>query len=66
MSNKQFRTITRYIHLGVAVLFLVYFYIPSGNSEEVFNIIRIFAIPVVSLTGIALWQQPKLLKLIRR
>jgi len=66
MSGKQFRTVTRYIHLGVALLFLVYFYVPDGNTETVFRIIRIGALPIVGLTGIALWQQPKILKFIRR
>jgi len=66
MSGKQFRTMTRYIHLGVAILFLVYFYVPSGDSETLFRIIRIIGLPIVGISGIALWQQPRILKFIRR
>lgn len=67
MSNKQLRTIIRVVHLVTAVLILALVYSDSLRTTEAFvTLMRVVVIPMVSLSGIAMWQQASLSRLRRR
>jgi hypothetical protein len=66
MSNKNLRNLIRVIHLVAAATFAMYFYSPIAGDETLSLIIRFVTLPSIALTGIALWQQAHLNKLLNR
>ena len=66
MSNKNLRNVIRIIHLIAATTFGMYFYSPIAGNESLRLIIQFITLPSIALTGIALWQQAYLNKLINR
>ena len=64
MSNKNLRNAIRIIHLTAAVAFGLYFYSPIAGNETLRLIIQVVTLPSIVLTGIALWQQAYLNKLL--
>ena len=66
MSNKNLRNAIRIIHLIAAATLGMYFYSPIAGDETLGLIIRFVTLPGIVLTGIALWQQAYLNKLLNR
>ena len=66
MSNKNLRTVIRIIHLIAAATLGVYFYSPIAGDETLRLIIQFVTLPSIVLTGITLWQQAYLNKLLHR
>lgn len=66
MSNKKLRNIIRTVHLIAALTFGIYFYSPIAGDETLKLIIQFVTLPSIVLTGIALWQQVSLNKLLNR
>ena len=66
MSNKNLRTAIRIIHLIAAATLGIYFYSPIAGHETLRLIIQFVTLPSIVLTGIALWQQAYLNKLLNR
>lgn len=66
MSNKNLRNTVRIIHLIAAATFGMYFYSPIAGNENLRLIIQFFTLPSIALTGLALWQQAYLNKLLNR
>ena len=66
MSNKNLRNGIRIIHLIAAATLGMYFYSPIAGDETLRLIIQFVTIPGILLTGIALWQQAYLNKLLKR
>ena len=66
MSNKNLRTVIRIIHLIAAATLGVYFYSPIAGDETLRLIIQFVTLPSIVLTGITLWQQAYLNKLLNR
>ena len=66
MSNKNLRNAIRIIHLSAAATLGMYFYSPIAGDETLRLIIQFFTLPSIVLTGIALWQQAYLNKLLKR
>ncbi|KXK13011.1 MAG: hypothetical protein UZ14_CFX002001935 [Chloroflexi bacterium OLB14] len=66
MSNKKIRNIIRIIHLFAAATFGMYFYSPIAGNETLKLVIQIVTLPSIALTGLALWQQAYLNKLLNR
>jgi hypothetical protein len=66
MSNKNLRNAIRIIHLIAAATLGVYFYSPIAGDETLRLIIQFVTLPSIVLTGIALWQQAYLNKLLHR
>lgn len=66
MSNKILRNVIRIFHLIAAATFGVYFYSPIAGNETLKLIIQFITLPGIALTGIALWQQAALNKLLNR
>ena len=66
MSNKNLRNVIRIIHLIAAATLGMYFYSPIASDETLRLIIQFVTLPSIVLTGIALWQQAYLNKLLHR
>ena len=66
MSNKNLRNVIRIIHLVAAVTFGMYFYSPISGDQTLRLIIQFVTLPSIALTGIALWQQAYLNKILSR
>ncbi len=66
MSNKYLRNVIRIIHLTAAVTLGMYFYSPIAGDTTLRLIIQFVTLPSIVLTGIALWQQAYLNKLLNR
>jgi len=66
MSNKNLRNVIRIIHLIAAATLGMYFYSPIAGDETLRLIIQLVTLPSIVLTGIALWQQAYLNKLLNR
>ena len=66
MSNKNLRNAIRMIHLIAAATLGVYFYSPIAGDETLRLLIQFVTLPSIVLTGIALWQQAYLNKLLNR
>ena len=66
MSNKNLRNVIRIIHLFAAATFGMYFYSPIAGDEPLRLIIQFVTLPGIALTGIALWQQAYLNKMLSR
>lgn len=57
----------RYAHLIVALLIGAYIYSPTLGSNSAFQALIQFGIfPAIAASGIAMWQQAQLKKLLRR
>jgi hypothetical protein len=66
MSNKNLRNAIRIIHLIAAATLGIYFYSPIAGDMTLKLIIQFVTLPSIVLTGIALWQQAYLNKLLNR
>jgi hypothetical protein len=66
MSNKNLCTGIRIIHLIAAATLGMYFYSPIAGDETLRLIIQFVTLPSILLTGLALWQQAYLNKLLNR
>ena len=60
MTSKNFRKMVRYLHVTVGVMLILFVYSPLSDVGWYTLVVQALAIPLVSLSGIALWQQPKL------
>ena len=66
MSNKRLRRANRWLHLLVSVTLIVYVYSPLGEAPWYALAVQSLAIPLVVLSGVALWQQPRLSAWLKR
>ena len=66
MSNKRLRQTLRWLHLTVGVMLIVFVYSPLREVAWYALSVQALAIPLVSLSGLALWQQPKLSAWLKR
>lgn len=66
MSNKNLRNVIRLIHLMAAATLGAYFYSPIAGDETLKLIIQFVTLPSILLTGITLWQQAYINKLLNR
>lgn len=57
----------RYAHLVVGLLLGAYIYSPTLASSATFEaIIRFGAFPLIALSGVAMWQQARIVRRLRR
>jgi hypothetical protein len=66
MNNKYLRNAIRIIHLTAAATFGLYFYSPIAGNETLRLVIQFVTLPGIAMTGLALWQQAYLNKLLNR
>ena len=60
MTNKGFRKTLRWLHIAVGVMLILFVYSPLSGVSWYALTVQIIAIPLVGLSGMALWQQSKL------
>ena len=65
MSNKQLRTVIRAVHLLISMLLLALVYSDGLRQSEGFVTLVRVVVPVVVVSGIAMWQQAAITKLRR-
>ena len=65
ISNKTLRDILRVIHLVIGGLVIAYIYSPLGNVEWFGNLVRV-SIPILTVTGVSMWQMPLITKTFKR
>lgn len=64
--NKTVRTLLRWTHLLVGFLIGVFVYTPARESEAFVLFMQAAVVPVVTLTGVWMWQQARIRRLYRR
>ena len=65
MSNKQLRTVIRAVHLTASLLILGLTYSPDLRQNPTFLTLVQVVVPLVVISGIAMWQQASITKLRR-
>lgn len=66
MSNKQFRNVVRLIHLIIGGAMVAFIYSPLRLNSSFAMIMQFLVIPIAVASGIVMWQQPLVLKLLKR
>jgi hypothetical protein len=66
LSGKQQRTILRYSHLLAGMLNVFFIYTPHGAVWAFELLVRIILVPVIIITGVWMWQQAKVRKLLTK
>ena len=66
ISNKQLRDLQRLVHLAAGVLLILYLYTSLGDLPGAGPFMRIVVVPIVVVTGVAMWQLPHLSQRLKR
>jgi hypothetical protein len=67
MSNKRFRNVTRIFHIIAGSMIAALVYSSALKESDVYLALMQFVImPGLIISGVALWQQPKIMKFLRR
>jgi urease accessory protein UreF len=64
MTAAQQRKVQRAVHLGAALLLVAYLYAPLAAQLQ--DAVRLMVLPVLVVTGIAMWQAPRIRRLRKR
>jgi thiosulfate reductase cytochrome b subunit len=64
MTAAQQRKGQRVVHLAAALLLIAYLYAPLAAQLQ--DAVRFLALPALVVTGIAMWQAPRMRRLRRR
>lgn len=63
MTNKQLRTYIRYVHLLEGILIAIYIYSPTAQQSPIYSgMVQLVIVPFIVISGLALWQQPRINK----
>ncbi|MCG8347747.1 MAG: hypothetical protein MI924_08205 [Chloroflexales bacterium] len=62
VSNKRQRDIQRVMHLIGAAVLIGYVYLPLGSAPFITTLMQIVIVPSLGVTGMLMWQLPKLRK----
>jgi hypothetical protein len=65
MSNKTLRVTMRWIHIFGSALIGTFVYSPLRSDARFTALMQFVVIPVLLLTGIGMWQQPRLNRLLK-
>lgn len=65
MTASRLRTTLRWFHILVAFLLGAYFYSPFAGAEWMLPIIKFVLIPLLVVSGVAMWKQPQLMRRLR-
>ena len=64
MSSKQIRIALRGMHLVLGALIGLFIYVPGLRAEAAFiTLVQLLVVPLLALSGIAMWQMPRINKL---
>lgn len=61
MTAAQQRKVQRAVHLAAALLMVAYVYMPLEAQLQ--DAVRFIVLPVLVVTGIAMWQAPRIRRL---
>ena len=61
MTAAQQRKAQRIVHLAAALVLIAYLYVPL--DAELQDAVRFVVLPVLVVTGIAMWQAPRIRRL---
>jgi hydrogenase-4 membrane subunit HyfE len=64
MTPAQQRRAQRRVHLAAGLLLIAYLYVPLEAQLQ--DAVRFLVLPALVLTGIAMWQAPRVRRLRRR
>ncbi len=64
-SNKRQRDIQRIVHLVGGAALLLYLYTPLGSAPSFTALLQFLIVPLVVITGMLMWQMPRLRKLLQ-
>jgi hypothetical protein len=63
MSSKQIRIIARYAHLVEGILIALFIYSPALRNNGLYaGFIQFVVLPLIVLSGLLLWQLPRINK----
>ena len=62
---KNLRPLLRWFHIGVGIFIGAYFYSPLSNFPWALALIKFALIPLLVLSGIAMWKQAQVMRLLR-
>ena len=62
MTPATFRTVMRWFHIVVALFVGAYFISPLSTFDWSFPLIKYVIIPLLILSGLAMWKQAKVMK----
>lgn len=67
MSNKQLRNIIRAVHIIAGIAIMVFIYVePARTSTTYQTVLQLITIPVIVISGIAMWQQAAISRMRRQ
>lgn len=66
MSNKRVRQLVRILHIVEAIVLGAFVYGPWGDGSALEVAIQFGFFPALGVSGLILWQQPRIMKLVRR
>ena len=64
MTAAQHRKVQRAVHLAAALVLFSYLYAPFGAQLQ--DVVRFLVLPVLVVTGLAMWQAPRIRRLRKR
>ena len=66
MSNKVLRQVVRWSHILIGALMITFIYSAGLRENAIFaGLVQFVAVPAVIVSGVVLWQQARIGKLIR-
>jgi hypothetical protein len=66
MSGKQLRQLLRVIHVVGAILIGTFVYSPWSSLPWFLSLMQFVVIPVLTLSGVVMWQQASVVRLLQR
>jgi thiosulfate reductase cytochrome b subunit len=66
MNASRERNVIRILHLVLSIPIVGFIYGPVANIPQAAWFTRFVAVPIVVLSGIWLWQKPRVLRWVRR
>jgi hypothetical protein len=66
MSSLQERTFIRTLHLVLSIPIIGYIYGPVAHIPAAASFTRFVAVPIVIMSGIWMWQKPRILRWFRQ
>lgn len=64
MTAAMQRKAQRVVHLVAAIAIVAFVYGPGGT--QLHDVVRFFVVPVLALTGLVMWQAPRIRRLRKR
>jgi hypothetical protein len=66
MSSALERTFIRTLHLVLSIPIIGFIYGPVAHIPPAATFTRVVAVPIVIISGLWLWQKPRVIRLLRR